>query len=165
MKRLFFLLFVPFVFMTDATAAEWKIHAYGYGPVLAGMSIVQAERLLGTKLRSENQSTEDPYFFRPAQGSHKDVHFMVSRGKIVHAEVRLTNISTDAGIRVGDPATKIKKIYGKSLVIEPHSYTDGFYYFAWDINERRGIKYEIEGGLVYANYGGSQTIRYVEGCA
>ena len=90
---------------------------------------------------------------------------MVSRGKIVHAEVRVTNISTDTGIRVGDPASKIRKIYGKSLVIEPHSYTDGFYYFIWDINERRGIKYEIEGGRVYAIYGGSQTIRYVEGCA
>ncbi len=148
-------------------ADNWTITADGYGPVHAGMSIKEAEALLKTKLQADGGGMPMPEcdFVRPKRG-HQGVSFMVENGVITHAEVHDRYIATDSGVRVGDSAAKLKKIYGSRIEKMPHVYNPGdFYYFVWEPGKESGIKFEMGGNHVIAIYGGSKSIMYVEGCS
>ncbi len=149
-------------------AGDLNITADGYGPVTVGMSVKEAQRALKTPLLGDNDVPgQECYFVRPKRG-HKGVSFMVENGVITHAEVHDVNesrVATNTGIRLGDSAAKVKKIYGKRIEVMEHVYYPGdFYYFVWEAGKKRGIKFEMVGGRVLAIYGGSKSIMFVEGC-
>ncbi|MBA2669296.1 MAG: hypothetical protein H0U67_02870 [Gemmatimonadetes bacterium] len=102
-------------------------------------------------------------------------------GMIVMLEARtLTRISlragsqvrTDRGIGVGDPASAVREIYGNTLVASPHKYRSAPSEYL-TVQERsgpgdellRGIVYEIgNDGNVERVHAGGPSIQYVEGC-
>lgn len=152
-----------------AHAAEWRVTATGYGPVQAGMSVKQAEKHLGTRLRTHESRPLDVDcdFLQPESG-HPGVSFMVEDGLVSHVQIDAPGIATDKGIRVGDTAESVRQRYGRALDIQPHKYEDGaFYYYAWKSNGQLGIKYVVTGaaGKVSEIHGGGPTILRAEGCS
>jgi len=92
---------------------------------------------------------------------------MFQNGVITHARVDTRGITSDLGINVGDPALKIKELYGSKLEIQPNHYDEeAFYYFMWQHKWNSGIKYDVgSDGIVQTISGGDGTIRLVEGCS
>ncbi len=166
MKVFVRLVLIAWLMPTDCLADDWTITADGYGPVHAGMSIKEAEKLLHTRLQTDSKEMPMPEcdFVHPQRG-HKGLSFMVEHGVITHVQAHDKHVATDSGVRVGDSAAKLKKIYGSKIEKMPHVYYPGdFYYFVWEDGKERGIKFEVVGNHVLAIYGGSKSIMFVEGC-
>jgi hypothetical protein len=167
MRNILLIVFGSLTWLQAIYAAEWQLTTRGYGPVHAGISIAQASRLMGAKLRTvEGRPIEAACdYLYPASG-HKGVSLMVQEGRVTHVLVSTPNIRTRSGIRVGDSASHLKNVFSTQLEIEPHKYDDsGFYYFIWEKGKRLGVKFEIGGGKVRKIFAGDESIQYVEGCS
>ena len=145
----------------------WTLWSRGYGPIRPGMTIKQAENLLGLKLKPSEDRPLQPecdYVF-PATGSSR-VGFMVQDGFITHVSVGLPGVRTRVGAMVGDHTSKLQALYLDQLEIEPHHYQEGaFYYFVWEENRRCGVKFEVVNDLVVGIDAGDESIMLVEGCS
>ncbi len=148
-------------------APPWVLTTRGYGPVTPGLSVPQAERLLGTALRTfENQPLDpDCDHLYPASG-HPGISLMVQNGRVTRIGADTPDIATRSGVRVGDTADSVRRRFGDALEIEQHKYDDtGQYFYLWEPSRQRGIKFEVIGGRVVTTYTGDPSIRLVEGCA
>lgn len=167
-KHSMLLMLFVWLIPTACLAYDWNITAEGYGPVHAGMSIKQAEKLLNTSLQTWESAKLNPAcdFVYPKHG-HDGVAFMVQGGVITKVEVMRKGVSTDRGIQIGDPVSKLVKVYGNAL--EKDYYPDGIVYFVWQKDRMRGIKYVTDEGpgegRVIEIHGGDTTIKLVEGCS
>lgn len=152
-----------------ARAAEWRVTATGYGPVQAGMSVKQAERLLGARLRPRDDRPLDPDCdFLRAETGHPGVVFLVEDELVSHVQIDAPGVATDKGIRVGDPAETVRQRYGRALDIRRHlPGSDALDYFVWKAQDQIGIRYEVTGaeGTVSAILGGGPTIARTGGCS
>ena len=147
-------------------ADEWRLSTNGYGPVLSGMTVKQAELSFGSKLvvSSEGPPGSACQLMVPSKG-YAGVSMMVQKGIITHIEVASPGVLTKSGLGVGDSSAKVRSLYGKQLEIEAHKYDEkGFYYFIWDASRKSGLKFEITNDKVDTIYAGSKSIRLVEGC-
>jgi hypothetical protein len=150
-----------------AADAAWKITTRGYGPVQAGLSPVEAARLMGTRFKTFEGNPLDPEcdHLYPETG-HDGVSLMIQNGKITRVVVSNPQIQTLSGVKVGDSIARLKRVFGARLEIEQHKYDDtGFYYFVWEQGKRYGVKFEIAADRVTDIYAGDESIKYVEGCA
>lgn len=146
---------------------DWQISTRGYGHVQAGMLPLEAARLMGTRLRTqEGRPIESSCDYLYPEKGFKGVSLMVERGKVAHIQVTDPTARTRSGAAVGDSMEKLRKLYGSQLEVQQHKYDEtGFYYFVWEQDRRHGVKFEIAGGRVVSIYAGDYTIGYVEGCA
>ena len=132
-----------------------------------GITLKQAEKLLRSKLRTSEDRPLEAFcdFVYPSRG-HDGLSLMIQNGVVTHIEAHKSGVLTKSGAGVGDSTAKLKRLFGKALEIEQHKYDDsGFYYYVWEKNRRRGVKFEIGGDRVVAIYAGSETIMLVEGCS
>lgn len=160
------LLLLGFACTTEAnpSVARWTISAHGYGPVQIGMTVKQAEKLLGTALVLEESPMVGNCFVATPKKGHKGLYLMVDHGAITHVGTTGAAIASDTGFKVGDQAARLKTRYGKQLAIENHRYQDGMYYYVWKPNKQRGKRYEIDSNsLVIEIRGGDESIQRVEG--
>lgn len=144
----------------------WRLTTQGYGPIRPGMTIGQAERLLDSRLRTKNHRPLEPEcgHLYPIKG-HRGINLMFQNGRISRITAITKDVATKSGARVGDPATKLQSLYGKSLEIEPHKYDDtGQYYYIWEPEKLRGVKFEVIDGFVQSIHAGDESISLVEGC-
>ena len=157
-----------------AAAKAWQLNSRGYGPVKVGMTIAEAESAMGTKLHTlddqGNISDRPPWdecdFVYPSKDSRVGVYMMVQGGRISHISAKSKEIHTPSGVRLGDAASKIRRLFGARLEIEGHHYLDNaFYYFVWETNRHYGVKFEIVDDTVESIDAGDQTIMLVEGCS
>ncbi|MGC4366569.1 hypothetical protein [Hydrogenophaga sp. R2] len=159
---------VAVCFMGSVQAAPpWVLTTGGYGAVTPGLSVSQAQRLMGTALRTfENQPLDpDCDHVYPASG-HPGISLMVQNGRVTRIAADTADTATRSGARVGDTAESVRRLFGEALTIERHKYDDtGQYFYLWDRSGQRGIKFELIGGRVVAIYAGDASIRLVEGCA
>ncbi len=101
------------------------------------------------------------------------MHVMIERGLLTRITLsRGSEVQTQAGFGVGDPAAAIKSAYGPGAISTPHKYwpSPAEYITVWetspsDTAAARGIVYEIgEDPRVVHVHAGASSIQYVEGC-
>lgn len=167
MKK-FTVLLLLFSATSAALAEPPSIRFNGFGPTSVGMSKATVERALSQKLEQPPESHDiECEYFEPTKGL-SGVLFMFVQGKLVRIDVEKGKTQTEAGIRIGDPISKIKKAYPKRLTITAHQYIpapQGKYVTVKSPDGKSAIRFEIDNGLVVAFYSGRFTeVEYVERC-
>lgn len=144
----------------------------GWGPLRIGMSRAEVAAAAGDDARPDAVGGPDPQTcdeFRPREAP-VGVLVMIQNGILTRISVsRTSDISTPAGIRVGDSGAAVLTEYGSHAVVEAHQYWEApaRYVTVWreSDGDRRGIRYEINADDEVAHIrGGGPSIEYVEGC-
>lgn len=149
---------------TSLAADTWVVHEDGVGPVKIGMTVAQLTKIFQQKLIEED-SGSDNCFYLDAPG-HNHVGFMIVDGRVVRVDVTATGVATSTGIQVGDPESKVRKLYGARVKVTEHTYVDdGHYLTVRSTSGRYGVRFETDGHKVTGYYAGRyESIQYVEGC-
>jgi hypothetical protein len=141
----------------------------GLGAVRVGMSVRQAERVVGQKLKvtlDGQAGSTCGYAFVPNRAG---IDFMMSDRKIARIDIRNPKVKTVSGAKVGDSEQRIARLYGARLKVSPHTYTKGHYLTvvpqdAIDRNYR--LIFETDGKKVTTyRVGKLPEVEYVEGCS
>jgi len=159
---------------TSAPAAN-TLTAQGFGPLRIGMTKAEVEAALGPDANPEAVGGPDPEscdMFRPERAP-EGMLVMLQDGVLTSIWLsRNTTIATDRGLKVGDPAAEVKRVYGATAEVVPHKYSEApaEYVSVWATADQqgpaaRGLKYEIGlDGNVQTIAAGGPSIQYVEGC-
>jgi hypothetical protein len=146
----------------------------GIGPVKIGMTVRQAERVLGAKLKLT--SAEDPSG-KCLRGSRADgvdsgIIYMALEGAIQRVDVKLAlapGVMTRAGIGAGVGPDTVKNVYGaqarrdESDPNQDPASNDDLVVDTPD--HKRGIQFKFEGGkLTWMIAGAYPALSYYEGC-
>lgn len=161
----------PVAAQPDTTA---RLTPQGWGPLRIGMTRAEVVAAAGEDAHPEAVGGPEPEVcdeFRPARAPE---------GMIVMVErLRLTRISlgagsevrTERGLGVGDPAAAVRAAHGAEAVSSPHKYSPApaEYVTVWSTApsgpDARGIVYETgTDGRVARVHAGGPSIQYVEGC-
>jgi hypothetical protein len=151
--------------ITVAWASDsWVLREDGVGPIKPGMTLSQLNAVLHEK-SSLPADKDDQGCFYVTPVKHPNFSFMIGNGRLVRIDVASAGVPTSLGIRVGDTESRVKKLYGPRLKVEPHAYTDGHYLTVRSTDRRFGIRFETEQGKITAFYSGRyDAIQYIEGC-
>lgn len=148
--------------------------ANGWGPLRIGMSRAQVVAAAGEDRHPEAVGGPDPDEcdeFRPSRAPDGMI-VMVERGRLTRISlVAGSDVRTEDGFAVGDPAPAIKAAYGASAVVRPHKYLPAPAEYiivrrADDSGDNaRGLVYEtgVDRRVTHIRAGGP-SIEYVEGC-
>lgn len=167
-----------------APAADtWVLTSEGLGPLRIGMTLAEITAAAGPDSDPEGVGGPEPEScdqFRPERAP-EGVIVMVEEGRLTRISLdEGATVATDRGIRVGDPARRVRDAYGSALSESPHEYVEApaAYLTHWAGNVRpgeggyvedpaaRGIRYETgERQRVTVIHGGGTSIQYVEGCS
>jgi hypothetical protein len=110
-----------------ADPAAWRVTERGIGPLRAGMTRAEAERLLGSGLRLPVDGG-DGCVMAQIPGAPEGTAVLVVNDTLVRADVfRASTTATAAGARIGDTADRIRSLYPGRVRAEPHKYTTGQY--------------------------------------
>lgn len=112
-----------------ANAADQILTPDGLGRVKIGMTVRQAEKALGARLRPRDTKfgTEACWHTYRSDLDDPPISYKVWYKKIVSIQVfkpehgEILPIATDKGIHVGDEDAKVKEAYGQSLHVRPDS--------------------------------------------
>lgn len=169
----------------SASAADQILTPEGLGPVRIGMTVEQAERALGAKLKPLNKadgfSDESCWETHSLSDPDPAVSYMVWNGKIVriaihgyHEEKNWKTVppfATEKGIRIGATNTEVKEAYGKNLVIRPgfdandDKDENSLLMTVFTKDKRSGIAFDTLGTKVWSFRAGlAKAIRMTEGC-
>lgn len=148
----------------EPKAGQWQVTAAGIGGVRAGMTVEEANAILGNSLSIPAKLQECDYV-RP-KTTPKNLAFMVEKNEISRVEVRPgSDISTVAGARIGDSESRIKSLY-PGVEVRPAKYDSGH---TLVVTPKGGgnnrIVFETDGSKVTRYRSGRlPAVEYVEGC-
>lgn len=143
----------------------WQVTAAGIGDVKAGMSVEEANVVLGGALAVPAKLQECDYI-RP-KTTPKNLAFMVEKNQISRVEVQPgSNITTAAGAKIGDTEDKIKSLYAGQIEVRPAKYGSGHTLVVTPKNGGNNrIVFETDGKKVTKYRSGRlPAVEYVEGC-
>ncbi len=161
-----------FIFPSIASSPRLEtavVDLRGIGAVRVGMSVRQAERVIGQKIKvvSDNRAGNTcAYASIPNQSG---IDFMVIDRTIARVDIRNPQVKTTSGAKVGDSEQRIARLYGSRLKVSPHHYTKGHYLTvvpkdASDRNYR--LVFETDGKKVTTyRVGKLPEVEYIEGCS
>jgi hypothetical protein len=141
----------------------------GIGAVRVGMSVRQAERVIGRKLQLNLDSKSGSTCGYASVAKQAGIYFMTTDRNISRIDIRNPKVKTVSGAKVGDSEQRIARLYGTRLKVSPHKYTKGHYLTvipqdAGDRNYR--LIFETDGKKVTAyRVGKLPEVEYVEGCS
>lgn len=163
-----------------ADDAATVLTAEGYGPLSIGMSREEAVAAIGGHANPEGSGLPEPEYCDELQPERAPpgLFAMIEQDRVTRITLAEgSQVETDAGISVGDPASAVRQAYGERIMASPHHYSDppAEYLDFWvggprtepyvEDAEARGIRYEIgPDGNVQFIHAGSPSIQYVEGC-
>ena len=152
----------------EGLSASSPVTTQGVGPVLAGMTLEEAETEAETSLVSEGSSaTEDCEYFSPSDLD--GVSFMVVDGEVARADVTEPTVATLRGeIRVGASEEAVRETYGDQLEEGEHEYDPegSVLTFVPDDPADTRLVFETDGSKVTSMRGGRvPEVKYVEGCS
>ena len=160
---------------TIPAPAANTLTAQGYGPLRIGMTRAEVEAALGPDANPDAVGGPDPKscdMYRPERAP-EGMLVMVQDGVLTSLWLsRNPAVETDRGLKVGDPAAEVKRVYGATAEVMAHKYSaaPAEYVSVWATADRqspaaRGLKYEIGlDGNVQTIAAGGPSIQYVEGC-
>ncbi len=149
--------------------AQWKVTESAVGPVQIGMTLEEADGVLGGRLVPE-EPLDSACDYVSARGVDAEVSFMVVGGVIARVDVRDTTITTSEGARVGDGEDRIRKLYDGRVSVEPHKYVPSGRYFIVSPRDQGDtthlLLFETDGGRVTEFRAGRvPEVQWVEGCS
>jgi hypothetical protein len=150
----------------------------GLGPVTMGMTVAQADRALGARLKMIFSEDNDPMSCGTgvrADGRNSDVVYMVMKGRIVRIGVMRMEegapsnpaVRTAKNIGLGATEAQVRAAY-PNVKVEPHPYgTENDHYMIVDTpDKKRGLIFETTDGKVTSFRAGVYPeVGYIEGCA
>jgi hypothetical protein len=185
MRPIYLVLAIAVSIAASGAESDLVLTPGGLGPVQVGMTIRQAEKALGAKLRVEKYSDDSgpddcQYAFR-ADAKFPEVGYMLNARRIVRIDIEVPGygpqhspIRTAEGVGLGSTESAVKRAYGRTLKIEPHSYGGGeassepeWHYLVVDESDhKRGIIFETEGLKVTSFRAGKYPeLGWIEGCS
>ena len=146
----------------------------GWGPLRIGMRRAEVVAAAGEDANPDLVGGPDPEQcdeFRPLNAP-EGILVMIERGVLTRISIgEGPDVTTPAGLRVGDPAEIVISTLGASARVEPHEYVEApaRYVTLWrqppPDPARRGVRYEIGlDGDVERIHAGGPSIEYAEGC-
>jgi hypothetical protein len=164
---------------------DTPLDLYGIGPIEAGMTLAEAERIAGVELTAQEFDVFGGVcFYATADGMEEDfVLKLVSPngepldepddGVVVTASVHSLMESpaqTLSGVAIGDTEQDVYDTYPGQIRSEPHFYVEGGHYLFFtprDPADRdHNVKFDTDGELVTGIHAGdADHTRAVEGCA
>ena len=153
-----------------ATADDRRISTSGYGPARLGMSVDEAARALGVKLRNVDPAIfDDPAcIYVSPEPDIAGLLIMVSNGVVVRFDVSEGgSIKTRSDLGIGDLEDKVLSTLGPAVVIEPHFYggSKNHYLTVWSAYRESAVRFETENGRVARFYVGlDPQVTLPEGC-
>ncbi len=159
----------PPVPMPPVAAAPPLLTAEGWGRLKIGLSHDEAVKALpGARFDAKADLPDWDSCHIIEAATPDGLWAMVENGKVtrISLEPRATGVATDRGIKVGDPAEKVKAAYPEGLTAMPHKYEQGAEYLTWWAKPQvAGVRYVIVEGKVATISAGGPSIEYVEGCS
>ena len=153
---------------TSVAAPRRVLGSEGLGAVQIGMTVKEAEKALGARLRSSGEKACTDLSRR--DGRERNIRYMAENGRISRIDVTgpsQPRILTAAGIGIGASEEAVRRAYGAGLVVERHPYDpDGHYLKMDDPDHSRGIIFETAKGRVTSFRAGRYpALGFIEGCA
>jgi hypothetical protein len=110
----------------DMASAAPVLTTNALGPVRLGMTLAQAERALGTRLRPEQQRREEScWYAKLAHAREPAVGYMIEHGRVTRIHVtkpligRPVAVRTEAGAGIGTSLSRLQRLYGPTLSVGP----------------------------------------------
>jgi hypothetical protein len=148
---------------------RWQVSIQGYGPIRSGMTIPEATAAAGRQFTSPSPGMEECDYIHFLDDTTRAVLFMVSNGRIARVDINDSTISTNHGVRIGDPETRVYEAYPNRVTSEPHKYVEGHYLTVAPeaaADSGLAIVFETDGSRVTGYRSGrTPEVEYVEGCS
>lgn len=139
-----------------------------------GMSLVEAERLLGVRLEKDNYNDHEGCRYYTSVEGYRGLAFMTSLGKVVRVDVdesedpkKPVPIATEEGAKIGDTEARVLALYKGRIKVSPHFYggLPSHYFRVYDGIGKVRLIFETDGKAVTSYRAGREPeIEYVEGC-
>ena len=167
-RRIWLLIFFTLPAFAASKTEPWRVSFDGYGPIRIGMTPLQASKVLGVKLESENPKRTDSCYYAYSNNL-PGVFFMVTDGKIARIDVDSPTVIMDSGAKIGNSIEEIIQLYQGRIKIDRHTYTgpEGKYLTVSAPNGLHGVRFETDSitGRVDVFYAGKfSEIQFPEGC-
>lgn len=148
-----------------ALGSRARITTAGVGPIRIGMTADQARRAAGRRITVSGEVS-------PGCASGRlyprrfGVSFLLTRGRIQRIYIARRGIATKSGVRVGDSTARLRRIYGKRLVVRPGPYSRRDRLYELRFGNRKVTFFSIRNRRVNdISTGRKPEIDYIEGCA
>jgi hypothetical protein len=152
----------------------------GFGPVKLGMTVSEAEKLLGVRLEKDTYNDDDGCrYYTPVKG-YRGLSFMTSLGKIIRIDVygaaelddtekqpAPVTIATEEGAKTGDNEPRVLALYKGRIKVSPHFYggPPSHYFRVYDEAGEVRLIFETDGAVITSYRAGHEAeVEYVEGC-
>jgi hypothetical protein len=151
---------------TGAAAGALVVTDSGIGPIVAGMTLQEAEAALQQPLAASGTAS-CRYATVPGTSG---VRLMVVNDRVARVDVTERGIATSRGAQVGDREAQVQALYAPRVRVEPHKYEpNGHYLIAFpddSVANQGRLVFETKDGLVTAYRGGRlPEVQWVEGCS
>jgi hypothetical protein len=145
----------------------WAVKPNGIGEILVGMSIDDLRRVAGD-FTAPSASAAECSYVHPASAP-AGVLVMIARGTVVRVDVDSAGVQSDAGVAVGDTASRVTESYAGRVTVTPHKYVQGGQYLSVrppsPQDSTRRIVFETEHGRVTRFRSGRlPEVEWVERC-
>lgn len=150
-------------------AAAPRFSYQGLPPLLAGLSLAQAERQLGEPLRAAKPAVGDAAGCRRFDvAKWPGVTVSVDDGVLTRVETRDARFASISGVHVGDDVAKAQRLYGKRLRVTPHLYfAKGLVLSLYSSDRRFALVMEGNdaGRIITLRAGAVPAVERLEGCS
>ena len=149
------------------TAAAWTVTPGGVGRIQAGMTVEELRGVAGDVTLPSGGSAACTYVHPSAVP--RGVSVMLAGGRVARVDVDSSGVQSDAGISVGDSASKVSRAYAGRVTTMPHKYVTGGQYLevrsASPADSALRIVFESEGGRITRFRSGRvPEVQFVERC-
>lgn len=146
----------------EPLGSDSTVTTQGVGPVLAGMTVAEAEEAAQTSLVDD--SAASCRYVSPAGLS--GVSFMVVNGEVARSDITEPTVATRSGIRVGASADAVREAYGDRIEEEEGLYDNTLLTFVPnDPSDETRLVFDTDGIRVTGMQAGRlPEVEYPEGC-
>jgi len=151
---------------SGAPTSAWTVTPSGIGPIRVGMTVEDLKRVGGDV--NVPAGNADCAYVRPPSAP-AGVSVMLAHGEVTRIDVESSGVQSDAGIVVGDSASRVSQVYAGRVTTTPHKYIEGGQYLTVRSPSPQDsalrIVFEIEAGRVTRFRSGRlPEVAWVERC-
>jgi hypothetical protein len=139
----------------------------GLGAAKIGTPLAEVEAALGPLVMPSG--VEPDSCFTARSGKYPGVLVMMMEGVLQRIDVRDGAMATATGVRIGDTADKVRKIYGDDVTELPHKYeweSGAKYLTVFTPDKSLAMRFTTTGDQKVARFqaGKAEPVQLVEGC-
>lgn len=152
---------------TSVHAGGWIVRPDGAGPLKVGMTLDDVNKTLGDHLQPTPPGERgSPHCYQLEPARQPGLLLMFIDDVLKRVDVMEEGIASDRGVRLGDPVSKVQRVYGKGVLRSPAPYVEGEQTLM--VRSRDG-QYALrfatgDGRIAELAAGAWKEIQYDEGC-